>query len=77
MKTNETDTETKPKEVDPQVLAQQLATISDSMRKLLASGLNRKAVIVLLHHTSKVPQRDIEYVLDSLETLKQRYTSLK
>jgi hypothetical protein len=65
------------KEINPEALAAQLAAISDSMRRLLASGLNRKAVIILLHYTSKVPQRDIEYVLNSMDVLKQRYTTIK
>lgn len=59
--------------VPREVLAQSIVKISEAATALRKSGLNRKAVIVLVAHSSGVPQREIKAVLDSLETLKQDY----
>ncbi len=67
--------------VEPSVLAQAIIDISASMKKLTASGLNRKAVIILTHHNckasgrppTKVGMRDIDAVFKSVESLAKTY----
>lgn len=54
-------------------LADCITRISDGMTRLLASGLNEKAVLVLLHDATKVPRGHIEAVLGGLTDLKKRY----
>jgi hypothetical protein len=54
-------------------LAGAITAISDGLRALLASGLNRRAVEVLIHDKSKVARRDIVLVLDAIGSLKRDY----
>jgi hypothetical protein len=61
-------------EPDAKTLAEAVVKISDAMHRLLASGLHRHAIVVLLADMTKLPKRDIEYVLNGLEQLKSRYT---
>lgn len=60
--------------VAQEVLADVIVKISDGMTKLLASGLNRKAIIVLLHDSTDQPKYRIEAVLDGLDSLRAAYT---
>jgi hypothetical protein len=59
---------------EPKDLSEAIGRIDGAMKTLLKSGLNRKAVIVLLHDYTKVSKRDIETVLSGLENLKEMYT---
>lgn len=59
---------------EPKDLSEAIDRISSALKTLLKSGLNRKAIIVLLHDYTKVPRRDIESVLSGLEALKKTYT---
>lgn len=56
-----------------EILAAAIVRISESMEKLLASGINTKAIIVLIHHETKIPQKDIKAVLDAMNRLKGWY----
>lgn len=60
---------------EPKDLSEAIEGISSGMKALLKSGLNRRAIIVLLHDSTRVAKRDIESVLSGLETLKKQYTS--
>lgn len=55
--------------IEVPVLARSILEIQTAMRKALAAGLNRKAIIVLVAYHSKVPMRDVEIVLNNLEDL--------
>lgn len=55
------------------VFAQAIVDMSKSLQKLLSSGLNRKAVVVLVAHDAKISKRDVEDVLVSLEDLAKTY----
>jgi hypothetical protein len=59
--------------VETPVLAQAIVDIGKAAQKLSASGLNRKAILLLISHDSKVPQRDVTYVLDSIQYLAHTY----
>jgi len=61
------------KPVDVKVLATVIVAIGDSMKKLLASGLNRKAIIALIKDRSGLTKGTIEIVLNNLESLKDDY----
>jgi hypothetical protein len=61
--------------VEQVVLTKAILEISASMKKLLKSGLNKRAVIVLVHDSCvNVGKPSIRAVLDSLETLAKDYT---
>lgn len=63
--------------IEPEVAAemsQHLAVISDAARKILSGGLNRRALIVLLHDYTGVGKREIDDVLKGLEALRRFYT---
>ena len=59
--------------IETPVLAQAIVDIGKAAQRLSASGLNRKAITLLVSHDSKVPQRDVTYVLDSIEHLAKTY----
>ncbi len=65
------------KEVDPAVLAGQISKISEAMQALLKSGLNEEAIVILLHHDTRVAQRDIRRILQGLKGLAGRFTTLR
>lgn len=61
--------------VERDVLATSIVKIADAAKRLTASGLNRRAVVVLVSHSSGLSARDVNAVLDSLETLTAQYTT--
>lgn len=67
IKKNEENPET------PEILAEAIVRIGEGLQKLSASGLNKKAIIVLVQDRTKLPQRDIESVIDALAQLKGWY----
>jgi hypothetical protein len=61
--------------VKPEILATAIVSISAGMRRLTKSGLNRKAIVVLIQDVTKLPKHDITRVLDSLDDLARMYTA--
>lgn len=59
--------------VEKGVLAQAIVNISKAAQKLHQDGLNQKAIVILLHHSTKIPMRDIQLVLENIRTLEQQY----
>jgi hypothetical protein len=57
-----------------EILATSILQISDAVKKLYDSGLNRHAVVALLADDTKLGKKTIETVLDSLLDLKRTYT---
>jgi hypothetical protein len=62
------------------LLAESIEAVSDAMKRLTKSGLNRRAIIVLTQDAIATSGRrrsmslaEIETVLDAIETLKSRY----
>jgi hypothetical protein len=72
---NVTEQTTVP-EVDQSVLAEQIAAISDSLTKLLKSGLTQNAIVILIQADTGLGRGAISSVLLSLKDLKTKYTSL-
>lgn len=56
-----------------EILAEAIVRIGDGFNSLLKSGLNREAVVVLLHAKTAVNKKDIVAVLDGLTRLKGWY----
>lgn len=63
--------ELKPESTE--ILASAIVSIGKAADKLLASGLNTRAIVVLLNAETKVPQRDIKTILDGLKRLESWY----
>lgn len=63
------------KPIEKEVLAESIVKISSAFKALQKSGLNEKAIIVLVHDQTKLPKRDIQLVIDSLAELQQAYCS--
>lgn len=59
--------------VTKEVLAQAIVNISKSFDRLLKSGLNKRAIIILIAHDTKLGIGQIENVLGSLERLAYNY----
>lgn len=56
-----------------EILAEAVIRIGENFEKLQKSGLNKRAIIVLVHDYTKISKRDIETVLDCLPKLKGWY----
>src|ERR1700691_1138636 len=56
--------------VATEVLATAIVEISDAMKKLNTSGLKRRALVALIHDQSKIGKREIEIVLNNLDSLR-------
>jgi len=58
---------------DARQLAESVRKIDKATKEFLASGLSRKALVVLLNDSTGVAKRDINAVLDGLESLGATY----
>lgn len=56
-----------------EVLASAIVKIGDAMDSLLKSGINRRAIVVLIQHETKLPMRSINDVIDAMKQLKCWY----
>ena len=56
-----------------EILAEAIVNIGGAFKKLQTSGLNKKAIIILIQAETKLPQRDIKLVLDALPQLERWY----
>ncbi len=61
--------------VETKVLAKAIVRMSDDLNALLKSGLNRRAIVILVSAASKEPQYRVEAVLSALADLKRDYTA--
>jgi len=62
------------KPVEQEVLAEAIVRISTGLKKLTASGINRKGIVALLSDDTKLGKGVIETVIDSLDSLAKTYT---
>lgn len=60
--------------IETKVLARAIVHMSDDLTAILASGLNKKAVIILVADSSGQPKYRVEAVLNALADLKKDYT---
>jgi hypothetical protein len=61
--------------VAAETIADAIIGISESMKKLSTSGLNRRAIVELVHANSGVPKRQIELIINNLESLRETWCS--
>lgn len=59
--------------VESKVLAHAIVDISKAAKKLADSGLNKKAIVLLVSAKSKCTKSDVTAVLDALEDLTRTY----
>lgn len=69
MKNNIKVNQVENEEVAPEVLAKSIEEIAKAMKVFNESRLRRKTIITLIHAESKVAKRDIEVVMNNLESL--------
>lgn len=70
--TNITVKKSEPPE-SKEILADAIIRISDGLSQLQRSGLNNKAIMVLVKDATGLAMRDIKLVIDSLARLKGWY----
>lgn len=61
--------------IETSVLAKAIVDIGAAAKRLSQSGLNRKAVVLLIAHDAGVSQSAVKAVLDSLTNLQATYLS--
>ncbi len=62
-----------PKVAAPQILADAIVKVSNAADLLLRSELTEKALLILLSHSSGVPQKTVKIVLQSARDLAKDY----
>lgn len=60
--------------VQKDVLANEIIRMAGAVNKLLLSGLNEKAIVVLLRDATGLSKRNITLVLNALAQLREDYT---
>ena len=63
--------------VPAEILAEAIKRIGDATRKLDASGLNDKAIVLLLSHSSGVSKTEVSNVLWALRNIEQTFLKKK
>lgn len=56
-----------------EVIEQSIVAIADAMKRIGDTRLTRRAIVTLIHAESKVPKRDIEIVLNTLEMMERTW----
>lgn len=56
-----------------EVLAESIVKLGQALEHLNSSGMNRKAIVLLLQDATRLPKRDIELVLRAIPQLKAWY----
>lgn len=64
-------------EKNAETIANSIASLSNSARLLLSSGLNERALLVLLKDATGVAHREIKLILDTLPKLCELYCKTK
>ena len=59
--------------VPVEIIAQSIIRLDEAVKKMLSSGLNEYALIVLLADSSRLSKTAIRILLRSLKTLRQTY----
>lgn len=64
-------------EIGAEILATGIIDIAAAMKRINATRLSRKALVILLAHETKLPQYQVERVLDALDDLERLYCKPK
>ncbi len=62
-------------ELDPRAVARQITKMEESLQRIERGGLNRRAIVALIHDSTKLGKRHIEVVLDGLAGLRAQYVA--
>lgn len=62
-------------EVAAEIIAQSIVNIAEAVRKLLAAGLKKRAILVLLRDSSGVGMSEIDRVLTAAAELDKTYVT--
>jgi hypothetical protein len=54
-------------------LIQQMTKLSNSLKALSCSRLRREAIIILLWHQTRIPQRDVKKLWDAMESMPKEW----
>lgn len=65
------------KETEGMALLESMITIKKAMESLMKSGLNKRAIIVLIQDRTRLTKENIEKVLDTLCNLEKWYVNHK
>ena len=60
-----------------ELLEQAIVDISKGMKRISESRINRRGLVALIQDSTKMPKSQIEYVLNSLESLETTYLKKK
>jgi hypothetical protein len=60
-------------EEEAEQIRRNILAVGDAARKLLNSGLSKRAIAVLIHDATNLPLRDIRNVLDAAADLPKLY----
>lgn len=60
-------------EVPAEILAQSIETVSNGMRKILNTRLNKRALMLLIRDACSLSLTEVEKVLDAIENLDKRF----
>jgi 2-phospho-L-lactate guanylyltransferase (CobY/MobA/RfbA family) len=60
--------------VTKEMLSTSICKLSDAANELLNSGLNEKAILVLLSDYTKISKKTVKKVLDAMGQLRAEYT---
>lgn len=71
---NKTETEEEKKARETvETIATTIAQLSRQVKALLGGRLNRDSIVVLLAHTTQLPQRTIMSVLSAIENMESKH----
>lgn len=56
-----------------EVIARSIIEISDGMKKILSGSLKLRTIVILIAHETKLPQREVQRVLEAAADLKRLY----
>jgi hypothetical protein len=62
-------------EVPAEIIASAIVKIGKAAEEMANSGLRRRTVVILLAESSRIAKRDVEKVLDALDSLRRTYTT--
>jgi hypothetical protein len=60
--------------IEERVLAESIVKIGAGLANLQQGGLNKRAIIALLYDLTKVPKKQIEAIINGIQSLKSYYT---
>ena len=70
-----TDTQVEEAAIGIEQMADMVEELQAGAKRMMEAGLNRRAVLLLLSDASGLCMRDVDLVLNGMESLKKRFLS--